>query len=261
MGLLLRLRRRPAGGTGEVQVSEQSGLRYLHLGSDTVQSGMRLSDPTELVLSYTHSMLAFLLFVDEPQRLVNIGLGGGSLAKWFHRHLHGTEQLVLELNPQVIACARQYFHLPADDRRLRVLQADGADWVARHPACCDAVVVDGYDGQAQATELCTAEFYQNVAHCLGSAGVLVVNLWSSERRFDTYLQRMEAAFDGQVCCVPASQGGNVAVLAFKRKPIATRWDELRERARALESRFGIDFPGLVGSMKRLNPHTSRRLLI
>jgi spermidine synthase len=34
-----------------VEVSEKDGVRYLHLGSSTVQSAMRVADPAELVLS------------------------------------------------------------------------------------------------------------------------------------------------------------------------------------------------------------------
>lgn len=260
MGLLARLRRRAAGGD-EVQVSEQDGIRYLHLGSDTIQSGMRMSDPDELVLSYTRSMLAFLLFQPAPQRLVNIGLGGGSLAKWIHRHLTATQQVVLELNPRVIACARAHFHLPPDNARLRVLEGDGAAWVAHQPDCCDIMLVDAYDGRSHATELATREFYDNAARALHPDGILVVNLWGSDRRFDANLQRIEAAFDGQVCCVPAAQRGNIAVLAFRRRPAATRWDELREQALRLQARYRVEFPDLVGAMKRLNPHTARRLLI
>ena len=61
-----------------------------------------------------------------------------------------------------------------------------------------------------------------------------MNLWGNDRRFDDYLQRIEGAFEGQVCCVPAAQRGNIIVLAFKQRPMATRWDELREQARGLE---------------------------
>jgi spermidine synthase len=75
------------------------------------------------------------------------------------------------------------------------------------------------------------------------------------------LQGIEAAFDGQVCCLPAAQRGNVIAMGFKRKPLATGWDELRERARELEAAYGLEFPQFVGALKQLNPHTVRRLLI
>ncbi|HZR01742.1 MAG TPA: polyamine aminopropyltransferase [Burkholderiales bacterium] len=259
MGLLTRWRRQRVDD--EVQISEQDGIRYLHLGSETIQSGMRMSEPTELVLSYTRSMLAFLLFAPEPRRLVNIGLGGGSLAKWIHRHLHQTQQVVLEINPRVIACARQYFYLPQDDARLKIIEADGAQWVSAHADCCEVILVDGYDGRSPALELGTQSFYESARRCLGEEGILAVNLWGNDRRFDQFVRRIQAAFDGQICCVPAAQRGNVAVLAFKRIPTHTRWDELRGHAERLQCQFGIEFPDIVGSLKVLNPHTHRRLLI
>jgi spermidine synthase len=260
MGLFFR-RHAGAPGSGSVQISEQDGVRYLHLGSETIQSAMRINAPDELVLSYTRSMLGFLLFVPEPQRAVNIGLGGGSLAKWIHRNLRGTQQVVLEVDPRVIAVARQYFQLPPDDRWLRVIHCDAASWIAEHPECADAVLVDGYDGRSQVAELASPEFYRDAALSLRDAGVLVVNLWGNDRRFDAYLQRIEAVFEGRICCLPAAQRGNVIAIAFKRPPLATGWDELRARATRLEAAYGLEFPQFVGMLKQLNPHTTRRLLI
>ena len=253
--------RRRNGADATVEISEKEGIRYLHLGSDTIQSGMRLTQPDELVLAYTRSMMAVLLFVSEPQRVVSVGLGGGSVNKWMYRHFPHALQVVLELNPAVIAAARQYFHLPSDDERLQVLHAEGALWVRQHRDSADVILVDGYDGESQVEELATAEFYSAVSAALRRDGVLVVNLWGSDTRFDDYLRRIEAAFDGQVACVPALQKGNIIVLAFKRRPTQLRWDDLREQARMLEARYGLEFLRFVEVMKRLNPHTEKRLLI
>jgi spermidine synthase len=263
MGLLFNWRRRrrePLPGSG-VELSEQDGVRCLHLGSETIQSAMRLSDPVELVLSYTRSMMGFLLFNPEPRRVVNVGLGGGSVAKWLHRHVPQAEQVVLEVEPRVIAIARQFFSVPPDDERLKILAADGARWVAQHPGCADVILVDGYTGRAQAGELATDEFYALAAQALTPEGVLVVNLWGSDRMYDANLQRIERAFDGQVCLLPAEQRGNVVVFAFRRAPGETRWAVLRERALALAERTGLEFPRFVDALRKLNPHDGKRLLI
>jgi spermidine synthase len=255
-----RGRRRQAADAG-VEISEEGGIRYLHLGSSTIQSGMRLDQPDELVLAYTRSMMAFLLFVGEPKTVVSIGLGGGSVNKWIYRRFAQTRQTVLELNPRVIAVARQHFHLPPDDERLQVVEGDGARWVADHPDSTDVILVDGYDGDAQVEELATQQFYAAAARALVRDGVLVVNLWGSSRSFDDYLHRIELAFEGRVTCVPALQKGNIIVLGFRRAPAHLRWDELRERARLLEARYGLEFVRFVEVLKRLNPHTEKRLLI
>jgi spermidine synthase len=249
------------GASSRVEISEEDGIRYLHLGSDTIQSGMRISAPDELVLAYTRSMMAFLLFGPAPERVVSIGLGGGSVNKWIYRHFPASRQLAIELNPQVIDIARRYFSVPADDERFAIVQGDGARWIAENAHSADLILVDGYDGVALVEELSTAEFYAGCARALSSQGVLVVNLWGSDRRYNENLQRIEGAFDGQVVCVPALQKGNIIVLAFKRTPTRLRWDDLRDRARELEAAYGLEFLRFVEVLRRLNPHTEKRLLI
>ena len=64
-----------------VYISEKFGVRTLHIGSDTVQSAMRIAAPNDLELSYTRSMMGFLLFNERPKSVLMIGLGGGSVAK------------------------------------------------------------------------------------------------------------------------------------------------------------------------------------
>lgn len=241
-----------------VEVSEIDGVRSLHLGSETVQSSMRLSDPVELVLSYTRAMMAFLLFLPRPRHVVMIGLGGGSLAKYVYHRMSGTRTTVIEQQAQVIVAARQYFHVPGDDERFSVELGEGSTWVAEHPHCCDVLMVDGYDGNAQVEELCSEAFYADAREALSDPGILVLNLWSSDIRFDAYLQRIERVFEA-VLCVPAEKRGNVAVLAFTRAPGRPRWDDLRVGARQLQDQYGLEFLRFVEGLRELNPHSASRL--
>ena len=243
-----------------VEVSEVNGIRSLHLGSDTVQSSMRLDDPYALVLSYTRSMMAFLLFCPSPEHVLMIGLGGGSLPKFVHRYLPRTRTTVIEREPRVIAIARQYFQVPPDDERFGVLAAEGSAWVAEHPACCDVLMVDGYDGREQGAELSSEDFYASARRALNDTGVLVVNLWSSDSRFDVYLQRIESVFEA-VVCLPAERRGNMAILAFRRSPGKPRWDDLRAAARSLQSTYDLEFMNFVEALREANPRSATRLLV
>ncbi len=243
-----------------VEVSEIDGIRSLHLGSDTVQSSMKLDDPYALVLSYTRAMMAFLLFRPRPTHALMIGLGGGSLPKFAYRYLPATRITVIEREPRVIAIARQYFQVPPDDERFSVLAAEGAAWVAEHPACCDVLMVDGYDGREQGAELSSVDFYASAHRALEDSGVLVANLWSSDNRFDVYLQRIESVFES-VVCLPAERRGNVAVLAFRQSPGKPRWDELRACARSLQTLYGLEFLNFVEALREANPRSAARLLV
>jgi spermidine synthase len=63
--------------------------RFLHLDLNAIQSAMQINDPNRLSLAYTRKMMAFLLFKPAPARILLLGLGGGSLAKFCHQRLAG----------------------------------------------------------------------------------------------------------------------------------------------------------------------------
>jgi spermidine synthase len=262
MDLLSRFRiHRARAADASVEVSEQDGLRSLHLGTTTVQSTMRIADPVDLVLSYTRAMMGFLLFRPKPRHVFMVGLGGGSLAKFVWHRLPGSRVTVVENSAQVISAARGFFEVPPDGDRLRVIHGDGREWV-RHPqAACDVLMVDAFDGESQVEALASEAFYGDCAAALERDGVLVLNLWSSDERFDTFLQRVERVFDGRVLCLPAERRGNVAVFAFHRSPEPSRWEDMRTRARQLEAVHGLEFQRFVSRLSEMNPHTDKRLIV
>ncbi|MGH8700167.1 MAG: transferase spermidine synthase, partial [Burkholderiales bacterium] len=176
--------RKSAHDADSVYVTEKFGVRSLHIGSDTIQSSMRLARPNDLELAYTRSMMAFLLFNELPRRVLMVGLGGGSLAKFAYHRLPQAVTEVLEINPQVVAVARRLFELPAADARLIVRVCDAAEFIATEGSCYDAILVDGYDGESQVRELASTAFYNGCRRRLERGGVLVVNLWGSDRQFD-----------------------------------------------------------------------------
>jgi spermidine synthase len=244
-----------------VYVEQRFGVRTLHIGSATVQSAMRLSRPNDLELAYTRSMMAFLLFNEAPRRVLLVGLGGGSLAKFiYHRMPHTTVEAV-EINPRVVAVAREHFLLPPDDTRLSVVIDDGARYLARPGPAADVIAVDAYDGLAQAAALATRPFYVACRLRLAPQGVLVVNLWSSDRGFEDCLARLESAFPAGTLCLPARRPGNVIVLAFRDSPGVLRWEPLCARARALQARYGIEFVSFVAALRDMNRSDAEQLYV
>jgi len=126
----------------EVEVREKDGVRTLHLGSETIQSAMRLDAPNALELAYTRAMMAFLLFASKPQRILMIGLGGGSVSKFMYHRLPQVRQTVIEVSSEVITVARKFFFLPPDDGRLSVELGEGAQYVGRCTSPVDVMLVD-----------------------------------------------------------------------------------------------------------------------
>ncbi len=253
--------RRPEPDIESVYVSEKFGVRALHIGSDTIQSAMRIARPDELEISYTRSMMAFLLFNPDPREVLMMGLGGGSLAKFIYHHLPQARTVAVEINPRVVAIARQFFQVPPDDERLQVVVGDGAEYLGKEKLRADVILVDGYDADSQVEAMSTPAFYRDCARVLGDVGTLVVNLWGGDRTFTICMDRISKAFDGLVACLPAAKHGNIAVFAFKCSPGRPAWDDLRARAQALETAHGLEFTRFVQELAVMNSHDPERLLL
>ena len=137
----------------DVSISEEDGVRHLHLDSPWIQGSMRIARPIDIELEYVQRMMAWLLFVppDEvaERHAMQLGLGAAALTKFCYRRL-GMRTTTIELNPQVVAACMRWFRLPANDERLQVLVANAADAVQDPDwhASVDALQVDLYDHEA-----------------------------------------------------------------------------------------------------------------
>jgi spermidine synthase len=245
----------------EVVVSEEDGVRSLHLGGDHIQSAMRIDAPDDLELDYTRTMMAFLLFHPRPKDCLMVGLGGGSIPKFIYRRLPGVRTRVIELSQPVITAARSLFNVPEDCTRLRVELGDGAKAVHAADADCDLLFVDGFEDGTQVPDLVSEEFYAAAHRALRDRGVMVVNFFGHDRRFDRYLKRIEAAFPEGVVCLDAREDGNVIVFALKGCPASIPWVELRRCSAKLEEKLGLPFDSFVSGLRKHNRWTRGALLL
>ena len=242
------LQRRLTQGTYDKPFIVDSGpLRLLHFDLDNVQSAMFHADPDALCLAYTRKMMSFLLFNSEPQRLLLLGLGGGSLAKFCYRHLHTAHITVLEIDPHVMAF-RDEFRVPADDQRFRVLNTDGVYYVASRSERQDVILVDACDRNGVAPALSDPHVYANLRRKLALRGILVMNICGEGADVEGHLGRICGVFGTNIITLPAQEDGNLIVMAFRTPP--RLWDGVRldRHARNLADRFGLDFPRYARKM-------------
>ena len=240
----LKFGKRRAGDDG-LEVTEDRGMRTLHLGSRAIQSAMRVSRPWDLELAYTRAMMGFLMFNPMPQDVLMIGLGGGSLAKFIRKQRPQTHITAVEIDPRVIAAARAHFELPPDDATLGVIEADGALYVRQHPGSADVILLDGFDAGNQVEALATQTFYAACRRVLRPGGILVVNLWGRDSEFAEYFARLTRAFDGEVGWISVQDKTNVIVFAFAEPGAPARLEAARTHLADLSKRYGLDLRGFA----------------
>jgi spermidine synthase len=202
-----------------ITLSEQDGVRYLHFGTEWVQGAMRIRRPYSIELEYAQQMMAWMLFIEQPQHIVQLGLGTGALTKFCYREYPEAQITAVELNPNVIEVCRSMFRLPANDDRLNVIQQDADVFVndLQHRRRLDVLQIDLYDATARGPVLDTPEFYRACARCLRSTGIATINLFGDHPSFKKNIAAIHTAFD-HVLALPEVHQGNVVVIAFKSAP-------------------------------------------
>jgi spermidine synthase len=255
-----RLIHRAHDGEGLLEVVEDSATRTLYFGSRAKQSSMLLCHPQVLVLSYTQAMTTALLFQPQPRSVLTIGLGGGSLAKFFHYHFPDCSVLAVESRTAVVDIARDYFELPQDER-MRVHAGSALDYFAQ-PAreTFDLVFVDIFNATGMDVELEESGFFAHCRERLTEGGVLIANLWATRPgACRQHLKQLRSSFDGQVLELPAPDCGNLIAFGLSQAFPASRLADLGAAAEELFQRVGIDYPDFLDRMRRRNRFLLRRL--
>jgi spermidine synthase len=233
-----------------IDISEEAGVRYLHFGSSWVQGAMRIARPFALELDYTREMMTPLLLRDEdwPRRVLVIGLGAASVTKFLYRYRPRAKLTVIEIEPRVVAAARQFFKLPDDPARIDLRQGDGADFMIESKQRFDLILVDGFDADARPGRLDTLPFYLDCRARLADDGLLCANLLSRRKDFNKSVKRLEAAFDGRAIVFPSCDSGNAIALGAIAVPPAPTIDELKAAALRLKQASSLN---LLPTLARL----------
>jgi len=216
----------------------RDGLRTLRFSEDGLkQSIVKTDDPEFLALPYTRVLVQSLAFIETPSRLLVLGLGGGTLPRFFHRTLPRATVEVVEIDPGVLEVACEFCGF-AEDARLRVCVEDGRDFIERRERLYDAIVLDCFSSEAIPPHLLTLEFLQEVRRSLNPGGMAVANIWgrNDNRLYEHMLLTYRAAFE-EVYVLDVPDIGTRVFVALTQPNQRTR-EEILQRLTRLAPCFG-----------------------
>lgn len=157
-----------------IRVEETRERRYLYFDG-TLQSSMNRKDPTSLELVYSRFASLGLVLQPDARKVLFIGLGGGSMARTFQDAFPAMEIDSIEIDPEVIEVAREFFDF-RDDPRQRVHCGDGRTFLTFTEERFDLILLDAYYADNMPFHLITREFLDTARDRLSAGGTLVVNL-------------------------------------------------------------------------------------
>lgn len=199
-------------------------------------------------------MLSALLFVPNPSRILLLGLGGGTLARFFSQHFSDAEIEVVELRQAVVDIAHRYFLLEATPS-LSINVMDANDFLREHVSThgsspFDLLIVDIFDGEGPSVLLQEPRFLLELRNALSPEGVMALNLWAGDDASWRPVQKgLRDVFGGYLGALPVPGRGNRICLARRDHvpPLSRR--ALAEVARDLERRLGFEFVRMLDRME------------
>lgn len=182
-----------------------------------------------------------------PRRILLVGLGGGALPVFLHRHYPALQIDVVEIVPEVVTVAEQYFGF-RQDARMQAHVADGRAFIERVPAGqYDIIMLDAFGSAEVPLHLATQEFLQAVRRTLTPDGVVLSNVWNARynRHYATMLRTYQEVFE-EVHVVDTAREVNTMLYALPRAP-ALHYDSFIALARqhGAQQRYGFDLGELV----------------
>ncbi|GAB3449680.1 fused MFS/spermidine synthase [Streptomonospora sediminis] len=210
---------------------------WLLLVDGTPQSHVDLSDPTYLDFEYVQRIghvVDLAAPPGEPLRVLHLGAGALTLARYVAATRPGSRQRAVDNNPRLIELVRE--SLPWGRRTdLRVAVGDARGWLAeRRGGSADLVVCDVFAGAQTPAALTSTEFFADAARVLDPGGVCAVNVGDGRRLRHVRAQAATLAAVFAHTALIAAPGvlrgrrfGNFVVLGSQR-PLPA--DELTRRA-------------------------------
>lgn len=160
---------------------------------------------------------------DEQHDILILGLGGGDILRYFHK-LFNINQLgninikVIELSPEVINIAKQYFYIDKIlNHNITILQQDAYDYISTsNNIIHNIIVLDFFTEVNSAMRLVDIKYIETLYNMLNHNGVLVINtLFSNKTDIDKFITLINLYFDKNIIIVSSPKHYNVIIFAFK----------------------------------------------
>ena len=185
-------------------------LAFGHKTRRYVESQRNTADLLELPVAYTKAMTAALAYIDTPDDLLMIGMGGGSITWYLHNHIPEASITAVELDPEMIRLAEKYYELKPQPN-YNIVEADGRLFLVRDKKSYDLIFIDAYRGPFVPFHLLTREYYELVKKRLKPGGIVAQNVEPSTMLFDSTYATLLQTFE-TVDFIPG--GGNVIAVAY-----------------------------------------------
>ncbi|MEX1061849.1 MAG: hypothetical protein WEC39_01930 [Patescibacteria group bacterium] len=201
--------------SGKINVWEQDGGLILEVGGYPQSVSLNTPDlPKRYWYRATEEVSQRL---SNPKYALIVGLGGATIPHLFSRKFPKTLMVGVELDPEILSIARQFFSLE-EIPNLAVVEGDGHKFVFSHQGpAFDLTFIDAYLGGNFPLHFNEVDFLKRLREVTSPDGWVVINRASGfpKRDFDELLSKVFASVEVVKIPLPGflgNMGGNFLYL-------------------------------------------------
>jgi spermidine synthase len=229
------------------------GIRTLRFGQyGPRQSVVKIGELDYLGLPYARSAMIGLAFTEQVDRILVLGVGAGNIPMFLRKYYSAAQIDVVDIDPQIISLAKEYFNFLEDDL-LRAHAQDGRAFVENVQKPYDLILLDAYTAAGIPKHLASKEFLLALKKALKPSGAIIANMWSTPKVNPLYrsmLRTYQEVFH-EVYTLRVPTAGNKIVIALpKLKGVSL--NRIAQRAQQISAQKLLPFdlsevlqPGLI----------------
>ncbi|MGB3386000.1 MAG: fused MFS/spermidine synthase [Marinomonas sp.] len=206
------------------------------------QSCIYKNAPDKLFFNYTKMIFSSLLFIDNPNNVLIIGLGGGTLSNVIHQLYPEAHINNVEIDPAVLRVARDYFHFIETDHVISTVK-DGRIFIKRaalKKQKYDWIILDAFNGDYIPEHLLTKEFFEEVNSVLAADGIIAANTFSASKLYDHESATYYSVFGDFINVSRHNRSNRIILAGLKSMPSEAEIDAKVELLAPRLSRYDID---------------------
>lgn len=233
----------------------QQGTRFeLRSHDKALQSLIDLRRPHRLMLKNLQHLMAVLLFIPRPRRVLLLGTAAGSLLHYLRHHLDPQRIDALDIDAELVEKMLELGILPPPGNGLRYIYTDAMDYLQQCDERYDLILVDIFQGAQTPAWLLQKAATESLYRMLGDDGAVAYNLLiESDHVFKRFYRDLRLVCERRTLCLPVSDFANLIAYGYRSSPTRRDLGDFMQRASDESEQLGIDLVPILGVIYNTNP--------
>ena len=236
-----------------LELRRRNGFLELRSIDGAMQSLIDLNKPHRLGLKNLEFLVAVLLFITPPRRILLLGTAAGSLLH-FLRHHYEVDLVAVDRDTELIETMLGLDILPAADDKLSYVHDDALHFIEHCQDRFDLVLIDIFDGAQSPRWLLENKALEQIARLVNPFGAMAFNLLiDSNHDFTQFYRNLRLVCQRQTLCTSVEGFENTIVFGFRDQLPQRELSWYLEHSLDLSREHAIDYMQILSAIYTTNP--------